>query len=211
MQGSHPPVPEQEIQAEVVPAVRRGCVDPGDQPVVLPAVRNPVATGMSVGVKQAGNRLKDHESHRMDRHDENDADADQHLQHGLPWMKAVGRPGGGMHRPVMQAVHPAEQGAAVQQAMQPVELGIVHDQHEHDAQEKPGPAVFSDTHVEPAVCNEIETDQQAAVDDGDDQHGQQGKPDLAQDLRPFADAARACTSWPTPAVASVSNRPETSR
>ena len=149
----HQPVPEVEIEAEVGAVgfvvlgvvggsveeeAERGAEEPGGEELVA-AVAEDVEGNLP--------EHEDREGQRVDRQREDDERGDSGLDKGFPRAESIGRPGRRAERAVVRAVEKAEQPRVVHQPMRPIEIGIVDQDDDTDADQEPRPAVVADAEI----------------------------------------------------------------
>ena len=158
-----------------------------------------LASAVAVHVVGGGDRLEDHKGQRMHRHQVDDGGDDQRLAHRLQRVKAVGRKRRGVDGAVVHPVHRPEQRRPVHGAVQPVEQGVVQDQHHRNAEPEPPRGVVRHAVVQPAGVDEAPAIQ-GRVDQPEHRQREQRITQLAPQVAAHVEGGRGVGMGPAPAA-----------
>jgi len=128
----------------------------------------------------------------MDGEREDDQRGDAGLHERLRRAERIRGPGGRIGGEVVRVVHHAEQPRVMHQPVGPVEVGIVNQDRDADAEKEPGPAELFDAEIHLGPARRDDKDHEAP-DQPIDGHAAEGIEELpahlAESVRLIADAA----------------------
>jgi hypothetical protein len=152
--GSHPPIPEVEIEAVISPKIlmMHGVICRRIEKFTQPGAKKPRGENLKPAVpKYVEGDLPDHEKkkgQRMDRIKDKNEWENSCLHHRFPRIEGVGGPGSRIDRDMMSLVHQGEKPPMMHEPVGPIEISIVNEDREKNAGPKPRHAMLFDVPVE---------------------------------------------------------------
>lgn len=171
MQRAHQAVPDGGPQSVifdevlVVHVMRHGGVDVFSHPIPVQAFGQDLEPEVTIYIIADLEKHVRHNGCVMHRQGEGDHCYDQRLQNGFKGMKGIGCPGRWIGGFMMDEVYVLENFGMMHEAMRPVEIGIMEEEHPDKSEEVIGLAVLMDVIVEVGV----------RFQDGEGDHAHGGK------------------------------------
>ena len=135
---THDTIPEQEIQAVVafeelvMLVVVYGSIDPFTQPVCIEAFRIELPAAVTVNIVNDHEQEEEGQMKLVNGDGKQEDDNNTYFHEGFQRVKGIGSPGGGVNGFMVYQMENAEQCGMMHQAMGPVKISIMDEQHERE-------------------------------------------------------------------------------